>query len=477
MKWGLALFIALFTIAALWLRGYEYGSGDQTHYLVFIEKKINPSLYKDDFLVQTRDQQDSIFVEMMTFLATRVGNLEVAVFFMYMVCLFIFYLALYQIGYALWHDRYAAVLSLILLIPIYPIGGSSIVTFDSYLTLRTIAHALLLSAVYFLMKRRWWISIFLAGIGFLFHPLTLLPFPIILATLLLSIHKPPRFVVKAVSVFSLIISPLLLRFLSRSNSDPIFLDPTWRSILEQRVPYAFALQWSWQSWVISIIYIFVFVIGLIQLQQRNKTFMATVLKVIGLVCLVLLVIHLAGDIFSLSFIIKLQLTRSLYLVAILSIVLFAGVVRQTSQSFTQLTLVLVVAVVVFFEIFHGNYLKIPYIQPRNDFELAAQWIRLNSSPDSKILIPPVRSGFRFFARRAVVTEYKEGAESLYSRSFALEWQRRQSLLKEYYSLKENDFLKIKENIHFDYLVTRAGLSLPVSFTQGEWTIYNLSQTH
>ena len=57
------------------------------------------------------------------------------------------------------------------------------------------------------------------------------------------------------------------------------------------------------------------------------------------------------------------------------------------------------------------------------------WAAANTSPDALFLTDPDEKGFRVFSQRSPIAEDKDGAPSMFDRTYALEWDRRMSALQ------------------------------------------------
>ncbi len=466
-------FLSLFIITAFFLRGYGYGVDDQTHYLTFVKVKLNPNLYHNDYLIMTHAIHDTIFVDFTAIVTHLIGDLEVTVFLFYILSFILYFFSIYSLAYSLFRDRKVAFYSLLFFVIPLPIAGSSIKTFETFFTLRIVAEALLIASVFFLMNRKWFFSSILAGFGFLFHPLTFIPYPLLIPVLSTTgwIKRRECFLV-VVTFFSFAI-PFIGKFIATTSSDPIIMDRQWRMVVENRMPYAFLSHWS----VASLFSLFFFVAPLIYYlisSKLGKSFHPVVRAALIAVSITT-IIHILSDVTSFRPGLELQLSRNIYLVIVFSILYFAKILTEISKFFFIRLFAVTAVCVIIFSIEKGKNFDFPHIKPRHDLEHTALWAKDNTSKDALFLIPPNHSGFRFFSERSVVTEYKEGAESLYSRSFALEWQRRQTLLADYYNLDIDKLKKLKKEFGIDYFVSEPGLSLPIFFQTHDWYVYTIPE--
>lgn len=467
-------FLGLFVLMALFIRGYEFGIGDQTYYLTFIKQRLNSSLYVNDYLFQYRNSHPTIFIDFVTFIIKIIGDFQLGIFLIYFVCLFFFYFFIYRLALFLFANYRIALISLFLLIPPIPIGGSSIVTFEKLLTLRVVASVFLLATLYALFYRKVILAVILAAIGFLFHPLTLLPVLLIFLIMLVTSQSQRRELLVGLALFIPITLPIISRYFQSTPAEEFFFNTKWRMILEMRMPYVFITRWSPSEWILGIIFI---ILSLIYLSTIRNRYKKSIVQATIFSSLSLFFLNYIGDIFGVRLPIQLQLGRSLYLPALLAIFFLASQINKlTKKNNTALFLLIIVVCLGSLWYFPRRY-DFPTVKARNNFEQIADWAKFNTSLHSVFLIPPNRSGFRLLSERAVIAEFKEGADSLYSRSFALEWRRRQQLLESYNTLSENELKKLSQQLNADYIVHHRGLSLPLFYENSEWALYRVAKTN
>ena len=52
------------------------------------------------------------------------------------------------------------------------------------------------------------------------------------------------------------------------------------------------------------------------------------------------------------------------------------------------------------------------------------WAAAHTSPGTRFVTDPDEKGFRVFSGRSPIVEVKDGAAAMFSRAYALEWERR-----------------------------------------------------
>lgn len=452
--------ILLFTLFSVFVRGYQFGVGNQIHYLVYANHQINPALYKTDYLLQTHKLSFTVFPGFIKVISVNY------IFTAYILALYFFYLMIFKIGESLGFDKKTAWLSLFLLIYPTPIGASSITSVESSLIPRFMGDVFLLITMYLLFKKKFALSLLPAAIGFLFHAPTLLPYPVILSFLALrGYFKPPK-----ITLWLLPLSLLFLPLVLARSQNPLFIDPVWREILVSRMSYIFALKWSWLWLAITgLIPVFFICAKIIIREKIHPVVIAAVFA-----SFMLFLANIVSDLLSFHPGLELQSTRNLYLAVIFTVLYFAKIITSKFRGPAYVQAFLILFLVSILLPVKNRLDEDVYAFKRPaGYEQIAVWSKTHTPADSLFLVPPEISGFRYLSQRSVVVEHKEGGDSLYSRSLALEWSRRQRLLKNYYNLDTSEIDKLKQEFGMNYLVTTEVLPYPALFSSHNWKIYNL----
>ncbi len=461
-------YIFLFTVFSIIARGYEYGVGNQIHYFTYLNYFLDPSLYQNDYLLKMHTIPYTIFITVLKFLPLNIFGLQLTVFILYFILLYIFYLGIYLIVKNLFSNKSIPWITLFFFIFPIPVGGSSIDTVEKELNPRFVAESFFILSIYFLIVKKTVISSITAAVGFLFNPLILVPYiPIVTISWLFKYLKTKQFVISAV-LFTVISSPLLNVYVFTQKQVSFFIDKEWKDLIIERLSYIFALRWSLVDWVLLFIMVIFFVIYA-RFYKLNAVLKASIIT-----GLLLVAGNIISDIFSLRIGVQLQLTRDLYLVELIAIILGVQILSILVPKYLYRFLPFIIVTVGLTLTFNSRISDgILWYTPLNDYEKTAVWANTNTTKDSLFLVPLDYTGFRFWSKRSVVVESKEGGDSLYDRSFGIEWDRREDLIENnYYMMDLKRIESLRKTFRFNYLVTTETLPVQVAFTSGSWKIYS-----
>jgi hypothetical protein len=82
------------------------------------------------------------------------------------------------------------------------------------------------------------------------------------------------------------------------------------------------------------------------------------------------------------------------------------------------------------------------------------WVRENTPPSAVLLTPPSEAGFRVFAERSIVGEWKDGTQQYFDDAFVREWAARLEALSdgEYPRLPDQRLLEVAYRYRASYIV-------------------------
>jgi len=146
---------------------FFYTFGDADHYIKipFIQASLDPSLFPRDLTVGMKSTYSSYLYLLLQPFENRLG-LEAACYIVYAFSTLLFLGSVYLLASHLFGNRMVGLLSVILLFLQKPtLGGVGVVTFDYYLTERSVAFSLLLFALYVLFRQRLAVAGILFGIA------------------------------------------------------------------------------------------------------------------------------------------------------------------------------------------------------------------------------------------------------------------------------------------------------------------------
>lgn len=463
------LFLLFFTVLSIIIKGYEYGLGNQIHYLTYLNYFLNPTLYPYDYLLKTHTLPYTIFIVFLQFIPTIAKFPQFTIFIVYSVFLYFYYFSIYNITKKLFSSTTLAWCTLIFFLFPIPIGGSTIYTVENSLIPRFIADVFLLLSINLLFSKRTIVSGMLAGIGFLFHPLTILVYPMILALLWILRYIPLRKMLYGFLFFLIIILPLISKFLTQELYTSPWLDNTWKSIIIERMPYVFVLKWSFFD-LLLIVFIPIFIFLAYKYARVapkiHPIILATVITSLGF-----FMYSVVSDLLSYRLGIQLQLGRNLYLSIIFIIMLLVKMVFRYKKIFYCTLVGLFIGATVFYlpvRLTDGIF----WYRPLTDFEKTAVWSEQHTPLTSIFLVPPDSSGFRFWSKRSVIMENKEGGDALYARPFGIAWDSREDLIGQG-PLTQSKIVILEHAFEMNYIVSMQLLPYPISFQSGNWKVYHI----
>jgi len=351
------LFLLLITILGLLINGYHYDTVDHALYIPMIDRTLEPALFPNDYLFDEPSEEYNFWLPIVTLLA-RLFPLEWIFFVGYVLTRFGLFWAIYHLSLNLFGRRGAAALAVLLLILPKPIGGTATATQDTFFTLRSTAMPIAIAFLIPYFRGRLVLTAIICGIAFIIHPITTIPLIFLLIYRLLiavvrhekmsaepsSFWRAPA---KAFGVFLLCILPLLIRVFLIDRANPSNLsffsrsDPQWIEIIKQRDSYIFFSVWGRNAFL-SLAAYFVTLLAILlfrrwytvnqqnasaSYQEYSRSYIReTNLWAYGviIVCTILFII---GGVFvewyPLPLVVQLQIVRSSYLMANLSVIYVA----------------------------------------------------------------------------------------------------------------------------------------------------------
>ena len=316
-NWRLPVLIALLlTPVALVTHGYYFAKQDQRLHIPFIYRTIDPALYPNDYLFDQRQANISLSEYVFVWPVSWLG-IEWAMFLAYILAQMAILLGIYILARHLVSPISAYLAMLFFLIPMQ-VGGTEIRTYENYFNPRTLVLPLTLLILTMLWKQNVWIAAILVCLQLLFHPISGLPIWIVMMLFLLSWFwqgfLPKRSLIMATG---LLIFTLGLMIWRSSGENQLWLDPTWRDILDERTPFLFLSNWRTHQWLSLVTF---FLLGIVGWSGRPRDIKTTELSIFVLVVVLGLTVAviLGVDWFGFALLLQLQLGRSWQLVGHLS---------------------------------------------------------------------------------------------------------------------------------------------------------------
>ncbi len=360
------LFILAATVLAIVLNGYRFGINDQALYIPWINKFLQPELYKHDFLFSSPQDELTLVLPLIAKISSVI-SMEWLFFVGYVLSLLGVNWAIYKIAYSVTNSRTTGIFAVIALLLFIKVGGTATSTFDHYFTLRSTAMPFALFVIYYFIERKYIYASLCGSIGFLIHPLTILmPISAVFLYLLINIRWSTWLTfAKPLMIFFLLTCPLTLKFLffqdgSDGGNILSFASPQWLEILHKRNDYLFPSLWEGDEWFHLIIYSclilisiwtnvggpifreinqtgvdapvqrFAKFVGRLRVRNDEKLIKLSFIAFVSLLFLVLA--YLFADVYPLPLTIALQFSRGLCFLYYIAMILFVIVLSQTEPE-------------------------------------------------------------------------------------------------------------------------------------------------
>ncbi len=248
VHWPYLLAVALVAVATITIRGYHFAWGDQTLYIPYMTTYFGPSSFHPNDLVMEKTWSFYTYLWMsLNWLKIHVG-LQWMLFILFIGSRILQFIAYYILGERLGRHPAAGLLTTVLLLFNWPIGGTTTYLYDIAVTTRSVIIPLAMLALLPLLKQRFVASAALIGWLFNFHAMTAIFVGMIwMVTLLLSLRAIHwRRAVQATLVGFIAALPLCIWILRMHESAPLVAPDDWLTILRARNPYNFYN--TWDAW-------------------------------------------------------------------------------------------------------------------------------------------------------------------------------------------------------------------------------------
>jgi len=352
-------FIVVFVITFFYFlfHGYKFAVSDEGGWIAYLNKMLNPSLYKNDYfwssIQSTPHEQLSIFANI-DFLASSIFsfNFPLTHFTLLFLTKFLLFLTVYLGSQTIFKNKSAAILTALAFIPSYFFLGPLVGSNENLFIPRVLVQPLILTSIFLAFTNRWLLTSLLAGISFSIHAASLLPVIPLLPVLYLKEIK--KFELKKVATVALVfvigISPLVFKLLTaKPTESPLEIGPIsdyLKNVVITRKGYLLLSIWNNQRWIDTF---FVFSLGLpFLLFVKNKLakFKTKILIFYLAIIAANLFYFLVTDFVTLGIFLPLQFPRSIAYIFAINLVLAAGTTiyflnkRYYFSAFTGILLII-----------------------------------------------------------------------------------------------------------------------------------------
>ena len=478
------IYLLCFTVLSILLHGYSYGTGDQALYIPLLNKLRDYTLFPTDYLFPLFYSHNTLVYLGIT-LAGRFlgGNFFVPYTILYCVTSFFWYIGIYKLASTLFQNRKTALLSCLLFILPYPVGGAAITTVEASFLLRYVTNTILIYLLITFFEEKYFVLIYLFAILTIVHPLSGAIFFPLIFLMVLRVPKNIRNQIYIHFTFLMLIVGFIVVAVNPGNligTLPLMPTEEWLQVLQFRNKYAFPLLWSLNEWKYLFIALLPLVLYTIRSTLRNeisdqKT--RFILLLLTVTSFMLVVQILFTSIFPVSYIIILQLGRIWLIPIILSFIIGTHLVTKIYDRCIPrpLYLKIIILATIILAIFIRNKPVLALQPPK--WRETQMWVKLHTNKNCTVLTNFYSQGFRVYSERSIVGEYKDGTISFYSPVFAQIWsQKKEALSKENWFTREN-----LENVQSTYpfslvvLLNEQKTTLNRVFINDQYSVYQMPQ--
>lgn len=431
-----SLSLAALTLLGVLVAGYHPGAEDDGVYLAAIQHNLNPGLFRVDSEFFALKLQATMFDKLVA-ASVRITHVPVPAMELiwHLLTVFAILAACYRIASRCFEHEFARWCGVALVSVFFtlPVAGTALYIVDQNLVPRTIAAALALFAVDFVLGRRYVAALVLVAVAFLFHPI-IAAFGLSLC-FFLAIPWPlpgPRLATPLLACFAFPVGWLF---------EPT--SPTLHTAINMH-GYCVLSRWAWYEWLGVIAPVFLLLWFARMARQRAQNRRRSVLEHLTMRTAVYGVFQFAVALLimlpqSLERLRVLEPMRYLHLLYVLMILLggcFLGEYILQQHRWRWAALFVPAALGMFLAqraLYPASpHLELPGIHSSNPWLQSFKWIRDNTPEDAYFAVGPDylhrpgedSHGFRALAlRSALADNVKDSGMVMTSPLLAARWQR------------------------------------------------------
>ena len=457
------LILAGITVAAILVMGYHPGLEDDSFYLAAIKHHLNPALFPRDsdfFRVQF---QATIFDKLIA-LSVRLLHFPLpwTILLWQFAAVFLMLLGCYRIArrcFTTPETQWASV-SLIAALLSMPLPGIAILLGDQYLHPRTLATALILSAIVAVVDRKPWISGILLLVAFSIHAIAAC-FGISFCLFLAWSLRRPRF---PLGSSALLLLPLGWLFQPASDA--------WRQAAATRGFY-FLGSWHWYEWLGVVAPLILLLASCVFLRCRTLPRAGSTLRPLVLstfwfgvfqMCVGLLIM-LPHAFERLRPFEPMRYLHLLYLLFFLIAGGLCGAYLLDRRVYRWLLLFVPLSMGMFYaqrQMYAASpHLELPFVAPGSPWLRAFDWVRQNTPVDSYFALDPHYEtlpgedyhGFRALAERSSLADYeKDAGMAARVPSLAPRWLREVTALNGWRTFQSSAFQRLRSQFGVNWIL-------------------------
>lgn len=470
------IYSIFFTFISLAIHRYSYGIGDQAIHIPLIQKAIDPNLYPNDLLFTAGQGKLSLFYIWSGYLINYI-KLDIATYFFlgYICFIFLFFLALFFLGRFFFGSKYwsAVFFAVFFLVPLQ-VGGTATYTFEISFVPRLIAFVFSLYALYFTLVKKYFFVLLVLSLIFAIHPISFFYiFFILFMIVIISKSYPSALnLILFIVVFLTINFPLISNMDYKLRNYSILNESSkWIEILRERNFYVFLELWNVRAWI-NLLLITLPTIYYIFFYKKAQRKLLTLSKIIFIASvLATLVQFLFTTLWPLTNIIQLQLSRIWVFSYLSSALSLAAILSSLKVNIKRLSVFLIFILLLLSPFYHKKW----YYTQNISWIKTQKWVNSNTGKSCLFLTPFKHQGFRVYARRATVAEFKDGTLSFYSQQFAREWDERSRNISNWETSSVDQLKNLQNKYNFSYLVTLSERIIPLEsvYNDGIYVVYRM----
>lgn len=428
--------LAALTPIVLLIHGYHPFADDAGIYVAGICKLLHPTLYRIDAPFVLANTRLSIFAHLLAW-ADKATHLPLSILLLttYLASIYLLLLACWGLACRIFEDpicRWSAVLWVAVCFTL-PAAGTAIELMDPYVTSRSFSTPLGLFAVAAAIDRRWARAALLILLVGLMHPLMVIYAAgfVLLYGLVDGgrVREAILLGVAGIAAFGVLV------FFTRHAP----ISQAYRLVMSNRSrTFLFPGLWKWYEDFGLAAPLAIYAIALKRAKRRSvagKLCVTAILLGISSAASAFLFVRADGPYFAA----RLQLLRSFHLIYLLGVVLAGGWLGKFVVAGGRLRWAVVAAAIgvtaVMFTVQRATYplsthIEWPGMAPRNPWEQAYQWIRINTpeeavfaaNPELTFLKGVDAQGFRATTKRSILADDKDqGVAAVVDPGISEEW--------------------------------------------------------
>jgi hypothetical protein len=477
---GGAAFVLLATMNAA---GYRYGASDQSYYIPFVLRHLNPSLFPRDAVLIDAQARLTGYDDLFAAIIRVTGvSLQTLFFVCYVATLLLLFWAVLRLGSRFYRSPWTTAALAAALTLRHAIAKTGTNTLEGYFHPRQLAFALGLLSLTAFLDRRTPLTVALLLVALVLHPTTAAWF-IVWLTVTAWFSRPAwrpalaslTAVAIALGVAALWRGPLAGHFAR--------MDPAWLAVISDR-DYLFPTGWPLTAWLTNLVTIPVILVCWRARARAGVTIAGETPLVIGAMALALLFFcWLPFDIARVAIAVELQPSRLFWLLDVYATLYLVWALAEAKGTRARA----VAIAVVLLSLTRGAYTSFVQFPGRPIFALDIQnadWrdamaFARTTDPGSGWLANPAHaamygSSVRAAGERDVLLDaLKDPAVAMYDRDAAMRIGDRQRALKALPWDTADGARALARRYDLDYLVIDRELALPLAHRSGSLFVYKI----